>query len=100
MVLASGALVQQRNALKAVAICDRDLSGADERLQGVIREQRASALHHRKMGQPEQLSAGPHLLQQVGLAPLRELSAVEGQTGQGHRQLRGLCWGRLETKFY
>ena len=53
MVLASGALVQQRNALKAVAVRDWDVPRSDERLQGAVRKQRAAALHDREVGKPE-----------------------------------------------
>ena len=65
MVLARRPLLQQRDALAAAAVRDGDEQGAHERLQGAVRLQRAPALHHREVGQPHQLSPGPHLLQQV-----------------------------------
>ena len=65
VVLARRPLLQQRDALAAAAVRDGDEQGAHERLQGAVRLQRAPALHHREVGQPHQLSPGPHLLQQV-----------------------------------
>ena len=62
---------------------DGDVSRADERLQGAVRQQRSPAVHYREVGQPQQLSQGAHLLQQTRPAALRELPAAEGATHQG-----------------
>ena len=67
---------------RAPAVRDGDVARADERVQGAVREQRAAAVHHREVGQPEQLPQGAHLLQQARPAPLRELPAAQGAAHQ------------------
>lgn len=95
MVLAGCPQLQQRDASPPFTICDGYFSRANERLQGVVRQQRASAFYYRKVGQSQQLSASPHLFQPPRFAPLRKLSAIARSPYQGHRQFWGLCWSRL-----
>ena len=95
MVLAGCPQLQQRDASPPITICDGYFSRANERLQGVVRQQRASAFYYRKVGQSQQLSASPHLFQPPRFAPLRKLSAIARSPYQGHRQFWGLCWSRL-----
>lgn len=46
MVLACGPFVQQRDALKTIAIRDGYFTRANEWFQGTLRKQRSSAFYH------------------------------------------------------
>ena len=61
-VCAGSVLIQQWDAVKAVAVCDRHVTRAYERFCRAVRQQRPTALHHRKMGQPLAAASRTHLV--------------------------------------
>lgn len=80
MVLAGGPVLLERDARPAAAVCDRYEPGADERLQGAVRLERAADVHDREVGHAGELPKGAHVLQPAGSAPVRELSGAKGPT--------------------
>ena len=76
MVLACGPFVQQRDALKTIAIRDGYFTRANEWFQGTLRKQRSSAFYHREVGNTQQLPTCSHMFQPFGLAALRKLPAA------------------------
>lgn len=90
VVLAGRAVVQQRDASEAAAVCHGHVEGADERVQGALREQRAPAVHHREVGHAGELPEGSHLVSCFFF--LLDLFVV-GFEGV-------VCWSREEREFW
>lgn len=54
-MFAGSVIVQQRDALATPTVCDWHVASAHERLQGTLRQQRTSDVHHREVGHSRQL---------------------------------------------